>query len=338
MAGKKTIAAFAAKKAGERLVRFRYAAARLGPHDIEMDISHCGICHSDIHLIDDDWGMSRYPLVPGHEIVGTVRRTGPAVSHLRRGQRVGVGWQCSACGTCELCVDGRDNLCPESEATCVDRYGGFAAAYVVDGRFAFPIPEPLGSAEAAPLFCGGITVYSPLVHYGVRPQMRVGVVGVGGLGHLALQFARAFGCEVTAFSASPDKERQARDLGADRFVDLSNPKALEKSASTQDFILATAPADLDWDSYMRALRPDGRLCLVGVPKSPVSVHAFGLIGERRSVCGSPIGSRSTIGGMLDFAARRGIRARVEALPMARINDALDKVRSNRARYRMVVEN
>ena len=195
----------------ERPQAVRVRARALGPHDVEIRISHCGICHSDVHLVDGDWGMGSYPMVPGHEIVGTVAALGPEVRHLEAGARVGVGWQRGACLACESCGAGDENLCAENEATCVGHHGGFADRIRLDGRFAFPIPEGLASENAAPLLCGGATVYSPLRRW-VKPSMRVGVVGIGGLGHLGLQFARAMGCEVTAISSTPDKEAEARSL------------------------------------------------------------------------------------------------------------------------------
>src|SRR5512139_2529524 len=215
--------AYAAHARKGPLVPFVYDPSPLGPHDVEIRITHCGICHSDVHLVDGDWGVGSYPMVPGHEIVGTVAALGPEARHLETGQRVGVGWQRGACLGCDLCGTGDENLCPRNEATCVDHHGGFADRIRVDGRFAFPIPDALASENAAPLLCGGATVYSPLRRW-VKPPMRVGVVGIGGLGHLALQFARAMGCEVTAISSSPDKAAEARGFGAHHFLATREPK------------------------------------------------------------------------------------------------------------------
>lgn len=330
-----TFHAHAAADAKQPLEPFAYEPAPLGPHDVEVDISHCGICHSDVHLVDNDWGVSAYPLVPGHEIVGAVSALGEGVTHLHAGQRVGIGWQRGSCMTCRYCASGREPLCPENKATCLGSYGGFADRIRVDGRFAFPIPEALASENAAPLLCGGITVYSPLRDFGVTPSMRVGVVGIGGLGHLAVQFARAWGCEVTAFSSSPDKESQALAFGAHRFVASADSGAVRRAGGL-DFILSTVTADLDWPAYLDALAPGGTLCVLGVPKSPLSFQAFPLIGGQKRVCGSPIGGRVAIREMLDFSARHGIVAKTEAVPFSQINKALDTVRDNRARYRMVL--
>ncbi len=208
-----TISSWAATAADAPLQPFSYEPRELGPFDLEIAISHCGICHSDIHMLDNDWGMSTYPLVPGHEIIGTVRQAGSAVTKFTAGRRVGVGWQRSSCMECEWCVGGMETCCAGQQATCVGHHGGFAEAIRTDSRFAFAIPEDLPSAAAAPLLCGGVTVYTPL-RDAVRPSSRVGVIGIGGLGHMAIRFARAFGCEVTAFSTSPAKEEEARRLGA----------------------------------------------------------------------------------------------------------------------------
>lgn len=333
-----TIHAQAAMASKQSLKPFQYEPAALGPHDVEIAITHCGICHSDIHLIDNDWSMSSYPLVPGHEIIGTVADAGPAVKNLKQGQRVGVGWQRGSCLVCEQCVGGDENLCAESRATCVGNHGGFADRIRMDSRFAFAIPETLASENAAPLLCGGATVYSPLKHYGVVPPMRVGVIGIGGLGHLALQFANAFGCEVTAFSSTPEKEKEARDFGAHHFIASTNPAALKKAAGSLDFILSTVFASLDWNTYLQLLRPNGRLCFVGVPAAPIQVHIGSILSGQKSICASVIGSRGTIREMLDFAARHDIEAMTEVMPLADVNKALEKLRANKARYRMVLRN
>lgn len=333
-----TIRCYAAKKPNGVLKSFEYDPKPLGRHEVEVAISHCGICHSDIHLIDNDWGISDYPLVPGHEIVGTVTALGADVNGLSQGQRVGIGWQRSACLNCEYCLQGFENLCSQLKDTCVGNHGGFADAIRIDHRFAFPIPEELDSASAAPLLCGGVTVYSALAYYNVRPAMKVGVIGIGGLGHLALQFASKMGCEVTAFSSTPDKEAEARGLGAHHFVFDDDSQILERVASTQDFILSTVTADLNWASYVDALRPGGRLCFVGVPKEPISVPAFSLIVGRNSICGSPIGSRTDIREMLDFAARNDIKPCTEIIPMAKVNEGIDRLRNNQVRYRVVLSN
>src|SRR5438477_10141571 len=216
--------------AGAQLLAYKYDPGALGAGEVEIKISHCGICHSDVHLIDNDWGFSKYPFIPGHEIVGTVVAMGADVRNHAIGQRVGVGWQADSCGICEWCRQGDEHLCAKSQPTCVGRNGGFADKVRVNSKFAIPVPEALESENAAPLMCGGITVYSPLRNHGVRPSSRVGVIGIGGLGHLGIQFAKAFGAEVTAFSTSKDKEEEARKLGAHNFVNTRDTGALKKIA------------------------------------------------------------------------------------------------------------
>jgi uncharacterized zinc-type alcohol dehydrogenase-like protein len=332
------IQGLAAHAAGAELLPYHYDPGKLGPHEVEIAITHCGICHSDLHLISNDWGISQYPFIPGHEIIGSVAAVGDAVSSLAVGQRVGLGWQSNSCGQCEWCTRGMENLCPAAEGTCVHRNGGYADRVRANSRFVFPIPEALKSEHAAPLLCGGITVYNPLRTHGVNPSSRVGVIGIGGLGHLAIQFAKVFGAEVTAFSTSAAKEDEARALGAHNFVNSRESKALKEVAGTLDLIVSTVNADQDWGVYIQALRPTGTLCFVGVPPSPVAVHAFPLISGLRSIGGSPIGSPYRIKEMLDVAARHGVKAQIEAFPMAKANEAIEKVKKNKVRYRAVLTN
>jgi uncharacterized zinc-type alcohol dehydrogenase-like protein len=333
-----TISAWAAHKARAPLEPFRYEPAALGPWDVELDISHCGICHSDLHLINDDWGGSRYPLVPGHEIIGSVARLGASVTQLKPGQRVGVGWQRSACGECAFCRRGDGNLCEKSEATCMGHYGGFAEHIVTDSRYAFPIPEALDSAQAAPLLCAGVTVYSPLKRYGTAKGRRVGVLGIGGLGHLALQFASAMGAAVTALSSSAGKADDARRFGAGEVLVTSDKGSIKRARRSLDFILSTVSADLPWSDYMQLLAPNGTLCFVGVAPSPLNITIGGLIGGQKSVTGSNIGGRAMMTDMLDFAAAHKVAPRIEPRPMTEVNGALKRVAENQARYRMVLEN
>jgi uncharacterized zinc-type alcohol dehydrogenase-like protein len=329
---------YAALNAKQPLQKFTYDAKPLGPNDVEVKITHCGICHSDIHLIDNDWQTSIYPLVPGHEIVGMVGELGSAVKHLQKGQRIGIGWEANSCGHCEWCARGDENLCSTQQATCVGNYGGYADAIRLNSRFVFPIPDALSSESVAPLLCGGATVYSPLQQYITNPSMRVGVIGIGGLGHLALQFAHAFGCEVTAFSSTTAKAEEAKQFGADHFVASADKNALSKVSNSFDFILSTVAADLDWTAYVNALRPRGKLCFVGALAAPINISAFSLIRGRKTICGSNIGSCPEINEMLQFAARHSIAAKTESMPMHDVNTALDKVRANKARYRMVLVN
>lgn len=330
------INAFAAPTPGATLVPYSYEPAPLGPQEVEIRITHCGICHSDLHLVDNDWAMTTYPTVPGHEIVGTVAEVGELVTALQPGQRVGVGWQAGACLSCEWCLSGQEQLCKQHQPTCVGRPGGFAESIRLDHRFVFDIPEALESENAAPLLCGGITVYSPLRLYGVKPEHKVGVIGIGGLGHLALQFANAYGCEVTAFSTSPDKEAEARSLGAHHFVVSKDAGQMKAARESLDFIISTVFAQLDWKEWLKVLRPNGKLCFVGAGGN-LEIPAAFLLMQQKTVCGSSIGGRAEIRDMLNFAARHGIKAQTEVVPLDQVNAALDKLRKNEARYRMVLQ-
>ncbi len=322
------------------LEKFQYEARELGDFDVEVAITHCGICYSDVHMIDNDMGMTEYPFVPGHEIVGHITGLGSKVTTLKKGDRVGIGWQAKSCNSCEWCLNGEENLCTEvfQSGTWGNPHGGFAKAIRIDSRFAFPIPENLNSEDVGPLMCGGITVYAPLVNYNVKPSMKVGVIGIGGLGHLALKFVRAFGCEVTAFSSSPNKEEEARNFGAHHFVSSNDSDQLQKIARSLDMIICTVHRDLDWNSYLITLRPNGKLCFVGLLTNALSIQAPPLVFGQLSVCGSLIGSRPAIREMLEFAARHDIKALSEVVPMSEVNQAIAKLKENKARYRMVLKN
>jgi uncharacterized zinc-type alcohol dehydrogenase-like protein len=336
-AGAIPIRSFAALAAKQELVQYTYKPPPLRPTDVEIEISHCGICHSDLHLIDNDWASSVYPLVPGHEIVGTIAAAG-AACRLTVGQRVGVGWQRSACFACEPCRAGQENLCPRREATCVGHMGGFARSIRADERFVFALPEELDGAGIAPLLCGGVTVFAPLRRWGIRAGARVGVIGVGGLGHLALRFLQAMGCHSTGFTSSPDKREQALRLGAADTASSTDAREIRAYEGQFDFLLCTVPARLDWITYLRTLKPNGVLCLVGAPPGLMQIPTALLLKGQRSICGSDIGSPAVIREMLAFATEHGISAQVETSPMDEVNAAIRRVRENRVRYRMVLTN
>ncbi|HEY2743924.1 MAG TPA: NAD(P)-dependent alcohol dehydrogenase, partial [Polyangia bacterium] len=299
--------AFAALAPRAPLVPYAYDATPLGDGELELEVTHCGLCHSDVHLIDDAWHRSVFPLVPGHEIIGRVVDAGAAVSELAIGQRVGVGWQRTACLGCDACKCGRENLCPLQEATCIGHHGGLAERVRVDASFAFAVPDAIESADAAPLLCGGVTVFAPLLRFGAGVGRVVGVIGVGGLGHLAVRFAAALGCEVVAFSSSPDKDAAIRAMGANEVVRSTEPRALRAQAGRIDLLIATAPAQLDWIAYVQALRAGGVLCLVGAAPDLVRVPAAQLLTGQKAICGSDIGDRRTMRAMLAFAAGHGVR-------------------------------
>lgn len=299
----------------------------VGDDDVLVRVTHCGVCHTDVHLVDGDFG-DVFPLVPGHEIVGLIERAGANVS-LQEGDRVGIGWQSDSCGECEFCLNDREAYCAQSQATCVGRKGGFATHVVADERFCIPIPQELDSAKAAPMLCGGITVFSPLLRFADEGS-QVAVIGIGGLGHFAIQFASALGCHVTAHSTSPEKEQEALDLGADAFsTDAPEPRSY-------DLIISTAPAWPDMESFLASLRPEGQFVQVGLTDGPVEVSSRQLIMGSKCLCGSQIGHPATIRKMLSLAAEHGIGAVVEEYPFEQVNEALDVTRRGDARYRTVL--
>jgi len=330
------IKAYAAFEAGGELREFEYDPGPLGHDEVEIAVEHCGICHSDVNMIDNDWGMSEFPLVPGHEVVGIVSSVGEHVSSLQPGQRVGLGWHAGYCMTCPSCMGGDHNLCAASEGTIVGRHGGFADRVRARAASVVPLPAGVEAESAGPLFCGGITVFAPLVQFDVKPTDRVGVIGIGGLGHMALQFLNAWGCEVTAFTSSEAKTAEALGRGAHRTIDSRDPEQIEAAAGQLGLILSTVNVKLDWDAYVAALRPKGRLHVVGATLEPLDLGAFPLIMGQRSVSGSPVGSPATIASMLEFAARHEIKPVIETYPFARVNDAMERVRSGKARYRVVL--
>jgi alcohol/geraniol dehydrogenase (NADP+) len=329
--------AYAAREAGGRLEPFEYDPGPLGHEQVDIDVTYCGICHSDLSMVDNEWHMSAYPLVPGHEVTGTVAAVGEHVRHLSPGQTVGLGWFSMSCMTCRQCLSGDHNLCPTVELTIVGRYGGFATRVRAQATWVLPLPDGLDPATSGPLFCAGLTVFNPIVQNGIRPTDRVGVVGIGGLGHLAIKFLNAWGCEVTAFSTSPDKEAEARSFGAHRFVNTREPGALDKLANSFAMVLVTVGANLDWNALIATLAPKGKLHIVGAAPA-VEAAVFPLLAGQKSIGGSPLGSPATGLAMLDFAARKGIEPLIETYPLSRVNDAFDRLRSGKARYRIVLQN
>jgi uncharacterized zinc-type alcohol dehydrogenase-like protein len=332
-----TIHAYAASEPGGALEPFEYEVGELGRDEVEIDVASCGICYSDVSMLDNHWEISQYPLVPGHEAVGAIAAKGGGVEHLQIGQMVGLGWYSRSCMTCPQCMNGDHNLCLSNEQVIVGRHGGFADKVRCDKAWAVPLPEGVDEKKAGPLFCGGITVFNPIVQFGVQPTHRVGVVGIGGLGHLALQFLNKWGCEVTAFTSTDSKAAEAMKMGAHKTIDSRSDAALDGAAGTFDMILSTVNVSLNWDKYFAALAPRGRLHTVGAIPEPIPAAAFPLIAGQRSLSGSPLGSPATTATMLDFCARHGIEAVTEHFPMSKVNDALEHLRSGKARYRIVLD-
>jgi uncharacterized zinc-type alcohol dehydrogenase-like protein len=332
MSEKSLFKAFAAMKVGERLQPWEYEPVSLGKEDIEVRITHNGLCHTDIHMRDNDWGVSSYPLVPGHEVVGQVTHIGEDVTSLKVGDRVGFGWIRNSCRACDHCLQGEENICREGyTGLIIGNHGGFADRLRAPADFAYKIPDALDSASAAPLLCAGITVYTPLRTYMKYPGMKVGVIGIGGLGHLAVKFARAMGAEVTAFSTSPNKEEEAKAFGAHHFEVWG-----KNAVGTQDILINTAPSEIDWETALNLLENNGTLCLIGIPTSSITIPVMSLIFGQKSVAGSIVGGRRFMREMLDFAAVHNITPLVETMPLTQINEAMDKVLANKARYRLVL--
>ncbi len=333
-----TFHAYAANTAHGPLQPFEFDPGEIGDEEVEIKVSHCGICHSDLSMLDNEWGMSAYPFVPGHEAVGTVVALGDGAKGLEIGQRVGVGWFASSCLSCHECLAGNHNLCARVQGTIVGRHGAFADRLRVQWAWARPLPESLDSAKTGPLLCGGITVFTPFLEYRLPSTARVGVIGIGGLGHMALQFANNWGCEVHAFTTSDDKRAEAQKLGAHYVHNTKQDDALKKLAGSLELIISTINVPLDVPGLLGTLAPKGRLHVVGAVLKPLEVPAFGLISGQKEVSGSPTGSPTALDRMLAFCARHAIAPVTEMFPMSQVNDALEHLRSGKARYRIVLIN
>ncbi|MGV3524680.1 MAG: NADPH-dependent aldehyde reductase Ahr [Candidatus Sericytochromatia bacterium] len=331
------INAFAAFEAKGELKPFSYDPGALKAHEVELDVLYCGVCHSDVSVIDNDWGFSQYPLVGGHEVVGTITQVGSDVTHLKPGQHVGLGWHAGYCDHCAFCQSGDHNLCAQAQATIVGHHGGFADKVRAAANSVVVIPEGVDLASAGPLFCGGITVFNPLVQFGIKPTDKVAVIGIGGLGHLALKFLRAWGCEVTAFTSSAAKKEEALSLGAHHTLNSRDAAEIASAAGRFDMVISTVNVKLDWNLYLSTLSPRGRLHFVGATLEPLDISVFALMGAQRSVSSSPVGSPETIAEMLDFAQRHQIEPVIETFDFAQINEALDRVRTGKAHYRVVLK-
>lgn len=330
------IKAYAALAAGGELQPFEYDPGPLAANEVEIAVEHCGICHSDLSMVDNEWGISRYPLVPGHEVVGTLAAVGTSVNNLQVGQRVGLGWHAGYCMTCPSCMDGDHNLCSSAAGTIVGHHGGFAERVRAAAASVVPLPQTIDIASAGPLFCGGITVFNPLLQFDVKATDRVAVIGIGGLGHIALQFLNAWGCKVTAFTSTAAKKEEALQLGAHQAINSRDPAEIKAAAGKFDLILSTVSVKLDWNAYVATLRPRGRLHFVGASLEPLDLAVFPLIGGQRSISGSPVGSPANIARMLEFAARHEIRPVIETFPFDQVNAAIARLRSGQARYRIVL--
>ena len=316
--------------------------------DVQIEILYCGICHSDLHQVRNEWSNfmpTVYPCVPGHEIVGRVTAVGSAVRKFKPGDLAAVGCLVDSDRTCDACKDGLEQFCPNATLTynSPDKhtggvtYGGYSEAIVVDERFVLRVPPNLDLAGAAPLLCAGITTYSPMRHWGVTKGKKVGVVGIGGLGHMAVKIAHALGAHVVAFTTSASKKEDALALGADEVVVSRNANEMQKHAGSFDFILDAVSADHDINAYINLLARDGNITLVGAPEKPLSVTAFALIFGRRSLSGSPIGGIAETQEMLDFCGRHDITANVEVIPIQKVNEAYERLLRSDVKYRFTID-
>jgi alcohol dehydrogenase (NADP+) len=316
-----------------------------GPADVQIEILYCGVCHTDIHMTRDEWGGAIYPMVPGHEIVGRVVKVGSAVRKFKEGDLAGVGCMVDSCRECDSCRDGEEQYCERGMILTYNSpykggpptYGGYSTGIVVDEAFTLKVSDKLNLAAVAPLLCAGITTYSPLRYWKVKKGQRVGVVGLGGLGHMALKFAHSFGCKVTQFTTSPGKEQDAIKLGADEVVLTRNPDNLKPLTGKFDFIIDTVAAPHDLNVYLSLLRRNGTLCQVGAPDKPLPVAAFPLIFGRHSLAGSAIGGIRETQEMLDYCAAHNIVSDIELIPIQQINTAYERMIKNDVKYRFVID-
>jgi uncharacterized zinc-type alcohol dehydrogenase-like protein len=336
---------YAALSSTKPLEPFAFERREPGPTDIVIAIRFCGVCHSDIHQTRDEWGGSLFPMVPGHEIVGEVTAVGSSVTKFKVGDLAGVGCMVDSCRTCAQCKAGDEMFCVKGAVFTYNSkqydgelaQGGYANNIVVDEAFSLKISEKLELAATAPLLCAGITTYAPIKAAGVKPGMNVGVVGLGGLGHMALKFAHAFGAKVTQFTTSKGKEADAKRLGADEVVLSSDAAAMAALAGTFDFILDTVSAEHDMNLYLSLLKPRGRYTIVGVPEQPMSVAAFSVIAGNKNLSGSMIGGIAETQEMLDYCAEHGIVSDIELTPMSKINEAYARVVKSDVKYRFVID-
>jgi uncharacterized zinc-type alcohol dehydrogenase-like protein len=338
MSDTKSVNAYAVFEAGGEFEPFTYEVAELQASEVEIDVLHCGICHSDLSMAENDWGMSQYPLVAGHEVIGKIAAKGDDVKNLDVGAVVGLGWHSGYCGYCHSCKTGDQNLCPTAQRTIVAHHGGFAEKVRAQASSVVAIPDGIDPASAGPLLCAGITVFNPIVQFGIKSTDKVAVIGIGGLGHLALQFLNAWGCEVTAFTSSDAKRQEALDLGAHKALNSRDQAEIESAASSFDFVISTVNVKLDWNLYIGTLKPKGRLHFVGAQTEPLDLFVFPMLLGQRSVSSSPVGSPATIESMLDFARLHNIKPLVESFPMSKINEAFAHLEAGDARYRIVLSN
>ncbi|CAB1220589.1 NADPH-dependent aldehyde reductase Ahr [Acinetobacter bouvetii] len=332
------IQAYAAMQAGAALEAYQFDAGELLPHQVEVKVEYCGLCHSDISVINNDWRSSVYPVVAGHEIIGTITQLGSEAKGLQVGQRVGIGWTAESCQYCDPCVSGQQVMCSgEKKATIVGHAGGFADKVRAGWQWVIPLPEDLDPESAGPLLCGGITVFDPILKHQIQAIHHVGVIGIGGLGHMAIKLLKAWGCEITAFTSNLDKTDELKAMGADHVVNSRDGTALKAQRSKFDLLLSTVNVTLDWPAYLNTLAPNGTVHMLGLALEPMQIPAGMLIGGAKSVTGSPTGSPAALRQLLKFAARKNIAPQIEVFPMSQLNEAIEHLHSGQARYRIVLK-
>jgi len=334
----RTVKAFAAKQAGNALEPYEYELGPLTSNDIDIQVEHCGVCHTDLSLRDNAWGITEFPFVGGHEAIGTVIDIGSEVTHVKIGDRVGLGGHSHYCMTCRQCLAGDHNLCETVQSTVsAGRHGAFADIVRASGVSVVKLPDNLDPKDAGPLFCAGITVFNPFVEYDIKPTARIAVLGIGGLGHLALQLGKAWGCHVTALTSSASKNDEAVAFGAHDVINSRSPEALAEAAGSFDIILSTVDVALDWNVIIGMLKPKGRLHFLGVQAAPAELYLMPLMFAQLSLSSSLVGSPQRIADMLEFCARHDIKPVTEHFPFAKINDALAHLESGNVRYRVVLD-
>lgn len=338
--------AYAAHKVKEQLKPFQVKRRDPAPSDVEIDIQYCGVCHSDIHQVRNEWGGSTFPMVPGHEIVGKVSRVGSAVKKYKVGDAVGVGCFIDSCRECEPCKNGEEQYCEKGMNQTYNgvekdgktpTYGGYSTKIVVDENYVVKIPSNLPLDKAAPLLCAGITTYSPLHHWKIKKHDKVAVVGLGGLGHMAVKIAHAMGAEVTVLSTSDAKEADSKRLGATHFANTKKEDTFTKYANYFDFMINTVAAKIDIDKYLGLLKLNAAMVIVGAPDKPYDINAFPLITKRRQIAGSMIGGIKETQEMLDFCGKHTIASDIEIIPIEKINDAYERMIKGDVRYRFVID-
>ena len=332
------IRAYAAMNAGETLLPYQFDAGELQAHQVEVKVEYCGLCHSDISVIENDWNSSVYPAVPGHEIIGTITQLGSEAKGLKVGQRVGIGWTAESCQHCDPCISGRQVQCTGGKtATIVGHAGGFADKVRAGWQWVIPLPEDLDPSSAGPLLCGGITVFDPILQHQIQASHHVAVIGIGGLGHMAIKLLKAWGCEITAFTSSLDKTDELKAMGADHVVNSRDPKAIQAECGKFDLILSTVNVTLDWQAYLATLAPNGSVHMLGLALEPMQIPAAMLISGAKSVTGSSTGSPAALRQLLKFAARQNIAPQIELFPMSQVNEAIERLHSGQVRYRIVLK-